>query len=307
MLLQVSMSYGMNQKDFDPDGTKAETAARAIVKTYRLASERRRREKDRAEADYYAELAKAQHGQILKGFDDREAKVKEAGGPESLDILPVLDDKADYYEYLGESKAALAERLRALDILGKEIGKKASADASSDNGMGEFEQRVDKVDKLYRQGNFEVVEGLYQRVLDLRTKAAPGGESLDVFDANLALGTFYLETGKYDRAEKPFRAALDFVDRSYVSDDTNADSYRLAGLKGLGEALAKQSEKEKREEAVEKYEQLMNILRRAHGGDGNEAGEVLVKLYTLYDDAGKAAKAEASIVQAVEAYEKASP
>jgi tetratricopeptide (TPR) repeat protein len=167
---------------------------------------------------------------------------------------------------------------------------------------------VEQSAKLYGPENPTAVEDLYQKALALRLKTSPGWDTSPlVYEAYVNLGKFYFDSNRPADAEVQYRAAIEVIKKLYgaTPDSYAYVDYMTACLKGIGDALARQSELKKLDEAITVYKQMLELLRKSGGDRNNEVGEVLRKLAGLYMVTDKDEEADATILLAAEAYEKA--
>jgi energy-coupling factor transporter ATP-binding protein EcfA2/cytochrome c-type biogenesis protein CcmH/NrfG len=304
-LLDQLGDYTSDPKDFDPDGSKTMNVLRTQVKVYRNLSDKRMQTNDKAGAEEYAGRAKRVYEQALKMWEERLKAVEEKAGADGMALVPVLEEKAQYFEYLGETGSALAEKGRALDILEKGISNGTLGHMEFWPALRKFDELVEQMSKLYGEDEAGAAEMLHQRALALRTaNASQPGMGIEVHNGYVNLGKFYLGENKFGKAEKAYRDAINTIKQMSWGDADHDNRYITPDLMTLADALTNQYDSTKNEEAVAVYKQLMENLEKSGGDRMNEEGEILLKLVPLYTRLHKDADAETATIQAAEAYER---
>jgi TonB family protein len=132
-----------------------------------------------------------------------------------------------------------------------------------------------EVIRLYREGKYDEALPLAKRVLELREKAAAGGEDLEVARAVNNLAALYLRKGKNEEAEQLLRRSLGIAERrlgaesEFVSDVVSQIGLLKLNQKEYGEAGPL-------------LLRALKVKEKLHGADGADVVPVLLNLTDLY-------------------------
>jgi tetratricopeptide (TPR) repeat protein len=152
---------------------------------------------------------------------------------------------------------------------------------------------------LWQRGEYEQVESLHQRALDIREKVL-GPEHADMGNSLAHLAFFYSEQGKYEQAEPLMQRALANRERVLGADHPNMAT-------SLNNLAALYYDQGKYEEAEPLFQRALAITERVMGADHPATAQSLHWQAYIYGTQGKYEEAEPLYRRTLKIYEKVLP
>ena len=302
-----------SSKDFDADGQKAQSALSGLAKAYHKLSVKRRLDSDErsaADSKAYEKLYQEKYKQALDPIESKLKGLEAKAGKDDPAIIPVLEERAQFYEYQEDRASALADYNRALDIQEQVIKKKGPDGQVSLRGLIDYEMLSRPIVNIYRdQYRYDELEELYERLIAMQLSVPYYAKSYEVYSEHNTLARLYGRSRNWPKAEKHYRAALDLVLEVFKTDPDNPKNpYVGSSLKNLAGILASQSKQEKKEEARDLYTRALKIVlsdkSKTNSPDEAEIREGLAEVYYDLKDVGEknVDEAEKNYQRAIEIY-----
>jgi tetratricopeptide (TPR) repeat protein/energy-coupling factor transporter ATP-binding protein EcfA2 len=310
----------------DEEHRNVELVLSRLATVYRKMGEVAAAQSQNDDKEKYTEAADKASKEVSQLFDEQLEKKRQQFGAESVQVIPVLEDLAQFHLEQTNFTGAEAAYLRALDIQEKNLSK------DDDEGQQRYDAFIESLVKLY-DDTFEMdkITPLYERSLKAKERVV-GAETPDVhaelhklarlyreqdktkeaedsllramkvaekldqnsfFGEDLVLktarvlGDFYTSQQKYTEAEK-------FYDRALTAlqvDRTQAESPEAAGLfLKLADTYQKMEQNDK---ALEVYSKVLNYYQMQPEKFGSEIASTQISLGMLTLKLGDLARADA--------------
>jgi tetratricopeptide (TPR) repeat protein len=307
LLTDLLTSYRANPKDFDPDGSKVANVLREQVRVYRNIIEKKRQSSDEANVETFVKIEKQKYEEALKPIESRVKAIEDKVGPDDMALISVLQERADFFEYVDETELALKDKSRALGILEKHLTSRPSNDPELYLVQYRYDDLAEQLAAIYRKDDDqEDLEKLYLHALEVKLKSEPQPDkSGAVYKARITLGKIYLLSNEPAKAEEQYRAAITIVQNQFGADVKN--HYITDSMQNLALALERQAPTDvaKRDEAIVVYTKLLELLPKDDVAKAKERASLLLRLGGIYNRAGKESEAEATYLEAANIFESA--